>query len=126
MGMVCSTDMLVMGDETIAMTKRFIQGIDVNAETLARDVIAAVGPGGHYLQEEHTFDHFKQQLWRPQLLERRDRSDWETDGSKDMAQRVRERVLDILETHQPAPLPEKTIQTLAAIRERGAKELAPS
>jgi trimethylamine--corrinoid protein Co-methyltransferase len=124
MGMVCSTDMLVMGNETIGMAKRFIRGVEVNAETLARDVIGAVGPGGHYLQEDHTYDHFRQQLWMPQLLERRGYDLWEADGSKSMAQRVRERVLEIIETHQPSPLPDETLQALAAIREEGAKELA--
>jgi trimethylamine--corrinoid protein Co-methyltransferase len=126
MSMICSTDMLVMGDESIGMAKRFIQGIEVNAETLARDIIAAVGPGGHYLQEDHTLDHFKQQLWMPRLLERRSYDDWEADGSKEMAQRVRERVLEIIETHQPSPLPDKTLQALAALREEGARELAGS
>jgi trimethylamine--corrinoid protein Co-methyltransferase len=126
MGMVCSTDMLVMGNEIIGMAKRFIQGIDVDAETLARDVIAAVGPGGHYLQEDHTLAHFKQQLWMPQLFDRRGYEDWEADGAKDMAQRVRERVLEIIDTHQPSPLPEKTIQALIALREEGAKELSQS
>jgi trimethylamine--corrinoid protein Co-methyltransferase len=124
MGMVCSTDMLVMGNEIIGMAKRFIQGIEVNAETLARDVIAGVGPGGHYLQEDHTFAHFKGQLWRPQLLERRGYDDWKADGSKSMAQRVRERVLEIIETHQPPALPDKTIHALSALREKGAEELA--
>jgi len=124
MGMACSTDMLVMGNEAIGMDKRFIRGVEVNPESLARDVIASVGPGGHYLQEDHTFNHFKEQLWRPQLMERRGYDDWEADGSKDMAQRVRERVLEIIETHQPPPLPDKTLQALAAIREAGAKELA--
>jgi trimethylamine--corrinoid protein Co-methyltransferase len=125
-GMVCSTDMLVMGNEVIGMAKHFIQGMDVNAETLARDVIAGVGPGGHYLQEEHTFAHFKEQLWRPQLLERRGYDDWKAEGSKSMGQRVRERVLEIIETHQPSPLPDKTLQALAAIREKGAEELSQS
>jgi trimethylamine--corrinoid protein Co-methyltransferase len=126
MGMVCSTDMLVMGNEVIGMAKRFIRGIDVDAETLARDVITAVGPGGHYLQEDHTLAHFKQQLWMPQLFDRRSYEDWKADGSKDMAQRVRERVLEIIDTHQPPPLPKKTIQALATIREEGAKALSQS
>jgi hypothetical protein len=41
-----------------------------------------------------------------------------------MAQRVRARVLEIIETHQPPALPDKTIQALSALREEGAKELA--
>ena len=123
MGMTCSTDMLVMGDEIIGMAKHFIRGINVNAETLAREVIARVGPGGHYLDDDHTFDHFRQHLWMPRLFARQNYGDWQAAGSKDMAQRLRERVLEIIETHQPPPLPDKTLQALAALREKGVKEL---
>ncbi len=124
MGMVCSTDMLVMGDEIVGMARRFIQGVEVNAETLAREVIARVGPGGHYLEDDHTYDHFRQQLWRPTLLERRGYEDWQAAGEKDMAQRVREKVLHILDEHETRPLPDKTLTTLENLRSKGEKELS--
>jgi len=124
MGMVCSQEMLVMGNEIIGMAKRFIRGIEVTAETLARDVIKQVGPAGHYLQEDHTFDHFRQHLWMPGLLNRQSRDEWELAGAKDMAQRVKEETVRIIENHQPTPLPDKIVTALAALRERGTVELA--
>ncbi|GAB4446984.1 MAG: trimethylamine methyltransferase MttB [Anaerolineae bacterium] len=123
MGMVCSQEMLVLGNEIIGMAKRFLRGIEVTPETLARDVVARVGPAGHYLEDDHTYDHFKDQLWRPTLLDRQGRDDWELAGSKDMAARVKEATLSIIETHQPAPLPEKTLAALAELREKGAADL---
>ncbi|MGD8345530.1 MAG: trimethylamine methyltransferase family protein, partial [Desulfobacterales bacterium] len=48
-GMVCSTAQLILGDENIGMAKRFMRGIEVSQETLAREVIEKVGPGGHFL-----------------------------------------------------------------------------
>jgi trimethylamine--corrinoid protein Co-methyltransferase len=123
MGMVCSAEMLVLGDEIIGMTRRFVQGIEVNAETLAREVIERVGPGGHYLQEDHTYNHFRDHLWRPTLLARQDYDDWQQAGSKDMARRIEEKVREIIESHQVPSLPDKTVAALARLKEKGQKEL---
>ena len=123
-GMICSAEMLVMGDEVIGMAKRFIRGMEVTAETLARDVIEQVGPGGHFLQEDHTYDHFRQQLWMPTLLARQSYDDWQQAGSKDMAQRVREKVIGIVESHNVPPLPDKTLAALAKLKQHGDAELA--
>jgi trimethylamine--corrinoid protein Co-methyltransferase len=123
MGMVCSQEMLVMGNEVVGMAKRFLRGVEVTPETLARDVIANVGPAGHYLDDDHTYDHFRSHLWRPTLLDRRGRDDWELDGAKDMATRVKEATISIIENHQPEPLPDKTLAALAELREKGAEDL---
>jgi len=123
-GMICSAEMLVMGDEVIGMAKRFIRGVEVNADTLARSVIEQVGPGGHYLQEDHTYDHFRDQLWTPSLMARQNYEDWQLAGSKDMAQRIHEKVLGLIENHQVPPLPDNTVAALAKLKQQGEAELA--
>ncbi len=122
-GMVCSAEMLVMGNEVIGMARRFIEGIRVDRETLAREVIEKVGPGGHFLQEDHTVRHFRNELWMPKLLTRQHREIWQAEGAKDMAQRVGERVRELVDSHQVAPLPDKTVAALADLKRRGEKEL---
>lgn len=123
MGMICSTEMLVMGNEVIGMAKRFIRGIEVTRETLARDVIEQVGPGGHYLMEDHTYDHFRDQLWAPNLLARQNYDDWQQAGAKDMTQRLREKVAALVESHQVPPLPDKTAAALERLKLKGTEEL---
>jgi len=104
-GLLGSFDMLVMSNEVIGMAKRILRGVTVTPETLAVDVIGRVGPGGHYLTEEHTRQHFKAELWFPTLMDRQQRGGWEASGEKTMAERVRARVKDILEHHEPLPIP---------------------
>ena len=104
-GLLGSFDMLVMSNEVIGMAKRILSGVTVTPETLAVDVIERVGPGGHYLTEEHTRQHFKTELWFPTLMDRQMRRGWEASGKQTMAERVRARVKDILEHHQPLPIP---------------------
>ncbi|RME48680.1 MAG: hypothetical protein D6796_05930 [Caldilineae bacterium] len=124
MAMVCSADMLVLGNEIIGMARRFIHGMEINPETLALEVIERVGPGGHYLLDDHTYNHFKRVLWFPSLLARQGYDDWQAAGGKDMAQRIRERVRHILDTHHVPPLPDKTIAALEKLRQKGAAELS--
>jgi trimethylamine--corrinoid protein Co-methyltransferase len=125
-GMVCSAEMLVMGNEVIGMAKRFIQGIEVSSETLAREVIERVGPGGHFLQEDHTYQHFREELWMPSLLTREHYDNWQAAGGKDMAQRVGERVKEIAGSHKVLSLPDRTLAALEKLRRRGEEELTRS
>jgi trimethylamine--corrinoid protein Co-methyltransferase len=122
-GMVCSAEMLVLGDEVIGMAKRFIEGIQVSAETLARSLIEKVGPGGHFLQEKHTLRHFRTELWMPNLLTRQHYDVWQKEGAKDMAQRGGERLRELVESHQVPPLPDRTLSALDTLKRRGEAEL---
>ena len=115
--------MLVLGDEVVGMAKRFIRGIEVTPDTLARDVIQKVGPGGNFLQEEHTFRHFRKELWVPTLMSRQPYGIWQQEGSKDMGVRVQEKVKNILDTHKIPPLPDRTLSALEKLKLGGEKEL---
>jgi trimethylamine--corrinoid protein Co-methyltransferase len=122
-GMICSAEMLVMGNEVVGMAKHFIRGIEVNAETLARGVVQKVGPGGNFLQDEHTFHHFRNELWFPTLLSRKPYAVWQQEGAKDMGVRVKEKVIEILDTHQVRSLPDETLAALEKLKLDGEKEL---
>jgi trimethylamine--corrinoid protein Co-methyltransferase len=113
-GLLGSYDMLVMSNEVIGMAKRILGGIRVTPETLAVDVVDQVGPGGHYLTQEHTRQHFREEIWFPALMDRQMRGAWHASGGKTMADRVRAKVVDILEHHEPLAIPP---QREAALRE---------
>lgn len=122
--MVCAVEQLVLGNEVIGIAKRFLRGMEVNADSVARDVIARVGPGGNFIEEEHTFLHFRRELYRPRLFTRQHYNAWVKEGSKDMALRVQEEIRRLLETHRPEELPARVFAALEAIKARGEKELA--
>jgi trimethylamine--corrinoid protein Co-methyltransferase len=114
-GLLGSFDMLVMADEVIGMAKRILAGVTVTPETLAVDVIERVGPGGHYLTQPHTRQHFRSEIWFPTLMDRQMRRSWAASGSQTMAERVRAKVRDILEHHEPLPLPNGAEESLRQI-----------
>jgi len=116
-GLTSSPEMMVAADEIIDMVKRIMRGIPVTDETLALDVIDAVGPGGHFLDQDHTFDRFRTEIWQPKLLDRHNWEGWEAAGRKTHQERVRERVIEILEKETEPLLDEKMYQELHRICE---------
>lgn len=112
-GLTGSLEMLVLVDEAVSLVKRMMRGIGVHRESLAVDVIERVGIGGNYLQDEHTLEHFREEIWSPLVMDRQVHATWEKAGAKTMGERCRERVMDILQSHQPEPvLDEKTVKEL--------------
>jgi len=122
--MLCSPDQLVLGNELAGWVHRFMAGIKVNAETLALEVINKVGPGGNFLRHSHTLKNFRREWWKPALFTREAYPKWVGNGATDIRDRVRQRVVEILETHKPAPLPDSVKAKVAEIRRKGAAELA--
>ena len=103
LGMTGSIAQMVICDEIIGMAKRLYRGVTFDEEAFAFDVIKKVGPGGNFLMEEHTANHFRE-TWNPNLIDRYGYATWEANGSKDMTERAVEKMQEILENHQPVPL----------------------
>ncbi|SLM28360.1 MttB9 [Desulfamplus magnetovallimortis] len=122
-GMVCSPEMLVMGDEICGMTRHFLKGITINAETLATEVIDKVGPGGNFIPEVHTFRHFRKETWFPTIMDRSHLHNWVSKGKPDINHRVREKINHLMANHKPVPLGDHEISEIERIRSEGEKAL---
>jgi len=116
-GLTSSMEQMVAADEIIDMVKRILRGIPVNDDTMALDVMGAVGPSGHFLEHNHTYNHFKNEIWRPKLIDRQNWEDWTNSGSKRYGERVHDRVIKILETETKPLLNESTYKELSRICE---------
>jgi trimethylamine--corrinoid protein Co-methyltransferase len=95
--MTASYDKLVIDNEIIGMIMRAVEGIQVNDETLAFDVLKKAGPGGHFVSNRHTRKFMRTELYQPQLSDRNNRQDWEKEGAKSAQARATEIVGEILE-----------------------------
>jgi trimethylamine--corrinoid protein Co-methyltransferase len=111
----------VIDNEIVDYALRFTQGIEVNEDTLALDVIDKVGPGGHFLGEKHTLNHFRER-WMPRL-DMDSLETWEKEGIKSMGDLAHEKVKEILATHKPSPLPEDVDREISRILHRAEAEL---
>ena len=98
-------EQFVIDNDILGMAMRAVQGIEVNDETLALDVIDRVGPGSHFLADDHTFQHMRTEHYFPsEVINRQDRETWAQDQQGDARQRAREIARDLLENHQTTPL----------------------
>ena len=122
MGMTIDFGQLVMDNEFAKMIKFLLNGIPVNDETLAVDVIREIGIGKNFLSHDATFKHMRSQS-QPKLIDRRMREEWEASGSKDIHARASEEARRILETHKPDPLPDDVLAALRSIVEEAEEEL---
>ncbi len=122
-GNAASLENLVISDELIGYARRIVRGIEVNDDTLATDVIDRVGPGGHFLGDEHTMKYFKSETWYPELFQRVFYDNWEMNGEKTLFDRANEKVKDILENYQPEPLPDDVVKRLDEIVERAENKM---
>ncbi len=103
-GTTSSMEMLVIADEIISMTRRFMEGVPVNRETLALDAIARVHPGSGFVADEHTLQHFRECQWAPRIIDRKRYDLWEKAGKTDMYERANSRAKQLLAQHQVPPL----------------------
>jgi trimethylamine--corrinoid protein Co-methyltransferase len=113
-GLTGSYDMAVAIDEVIGMVKRILSGLEINDDTLALDVIDRVGPGGQFIDDEHTLKHFRD-AWFPRVLDRRNYESWVEDGKRTMGERLNQRVKEILAEHAPEPVPAATAEQIRGV-----------
>jgi len=92
-----SYEQFVIDNEIIGMIYRIRAGITVNEDTLGLDVIERVGPGGHYVTEDHTVEHMMDEFFYPDLSVRCNFDIWEERGRPDMLSRAHDLVEKILE-----------------------------
>ena len=124
MGITFDLAQLVLDHEFAGMILHSLDGIVVNDETLSVDVIRELGIGKDYMAHASTYKHMKSQS-QAQIIDRRMREDWETAGGTDAYKRAHNRMIEILETYEPAPLPENVLKTIRSIVEEAEKELVP-
>jgi trimethylamine--corrinoid protein Co-methyltransferase len=123
-GVTFDCGQFVMDNEIARMIKHVVGGIRVDDESLAVDDIAQVGAFGDFLSLDATLKHMRE-LSQPALLDRRVREDWEERGATDLYTRSRNRALEIIEGHRPAPIDADVARQVEALiaaadSERGA------
>ena len=96
---------LALCDDIISAARYMGGGTRTTADHLAVDCIDDVGPGGNFMGHEHTFEHFRDEIWSPRFLIRDGWERWEEKGKATPLEGAIEEVKEILKNHKAAPLP---------------------
>ena len=114
---ILNPDALVFADEVIELVKQYYRPIRTDREGLALDVIREVGPGGSFLEHQHTLAHFRED-WYPKLLDRTTWEIWLRQGGRDLPNRLRERTEELARTHVPEPLSKEALREIEKLESK--------
>jgi trimethylamine--corrinoid protein Co-methyltransferase len=115
-GLTTSPEMILFAAEIISELRRFAEGIALDEESMAMEVIHQVGSSHDYLATDHTLKNFRV-LWQPKRFTRLRYEAWLKKGGKPMGQRLREQTVALMDGHVPQPLPNGVQQEVAYILE---------
>jgi trimethylamine--corrinoid protein Co-methyltransferase len=97
-----------------------LRRFQINDDALALDLIHRVGPGGHFLGERHTVEHFKQEIWNRELS---DTFILDPAAKGSFVERARAKVKEILATHAPPPVEESVRKEMEQILRHAEKDI---
>lgn len=109
-GSLVSPAFMVLVNEILHNVNQYMKGVSVSEDSLAVDLIDQIGPGGHYLQAQHTLENFHDFRYS-QLFDRSIYAAWKVAGAHTFEDRLREMTRKAM-AHQPEPLPPDVVSEL--------------
>jgi trimethylamine--corrinoid protein Co-methyltransferase len=107
-----SYEKLVLDNEICGALDRILDGIAVDADRIALDVVASIGPGETYLSKPHTLRHFRHEHFVPTLFNRLTRNAGPNSTKEDVVAKANKMARRILAEHSAPPLPGDVIRDL--------------
>ena len=120
---VHSPTMMVIDNEVCRMIGQVLDGIRVDDQALAVELVKQVGPvPGNYLKTEHTRQHWRDEYIIPEVSVREGYDAWLGGGGQGVIERATSKAIQIMETHVPKPLPANAERELAKILDAAERE----
>lgn len=91
---VYSPIQLVLDDEMLGALERLLHESPVTPEALGIETILSVGPGGGYLDRDHTVEFMRRELWQPSVWTRSMLGPWQEAGMPLDVDIARQKVMD--------------------------------
>ncbi len=115
-GLTGSLELVVICDEIVSWLKASMQGLEINEETLALDLIHVHALSGDFLGAEHTLRHVREG-WQPRLVDRHNYEKWLASGGMSMRERARAEIDEILSAEPRHILPPDVERRISTITE---------
>ena len=81
-------EQLVIDNEWLGYMNHLISGFDVTEETIGYDAIKQVGIAGHFLGEDHTIEHMRDDYWPSELFTRSSWEAWKASDERSLLERA--------------------------------------
>lgn len=104
-GMTVSYEQLIVDEEIASFVYRYLKGIEVNDETLSKEVINKVGQHENYMMEPNTMKYVRLGEHVSYKVSNRDVYDnWKSKGKPSITDNARKLALKIIKDHKPKQL----------------------
>ena len=100
-GLHASFEKMVLDSELLQMVGSFLDGVDVNEDSLGLEAVRDVGPGGHFFGTAHTQARFRTAFHRPMISDWRNYETWEEAGRPEAPQKAQQLVGEFLHAYEP-------------------------
>jgi trimethylamine--corrinoid protein Co-methyltransferase len=115
----------VIDNEMAGYVKHLLKGADINEETLAVDLIVERGPGGNFMDADHTVAHLRECYYKPLIFYRKHLSEWLREDGRTALEHAHDRVEEILAREPVRYLTPEQEKAMDELLERARRELAP-
>lgn len=122
-GITVSYEKIIIDMENLAMWQHFLQPVEISDETLALDMMAEVGPGGHHLGTSHTMGRFRSEFYAPFISDRQNYEAWELSGSADAPTRANKVWKQLIDAYEAPSLDDSIRVELEDFVQRREREL---
>jgi len=121
---VVSMEQLVLDSDALGGLFHALEGIPLDNDALAYDAIQRVGPGGHFLEDDHTMRYLRREYYRSHIANRMAPETWASDGGLELRDRAAGRVRKLLAAPVEPAVPEDLAQEMRRVVKRAQEELA--
>ena len=122
-GLTVSYEKMIIDLESVAQFYHFLEGFEINDETLALDMMAEVGPGGHHFGTSHTQARYENEFFTPFMRSGQSFGNWENSGSEEAPKRANRIWKKLLASYQQPDLDPAIHEALIDFATRREQEL---
>ena len=65
---ICSPIQMILDNEILDILRHYQKDFEVSEDSLGIEAIQEAGPGGHFLDKDHTSRFFRKELWQPRIF----------------------------------------------------------
>ena len=103
-GLQACFEKMVIDADMLAMVEAFLEPLATDADSLAVEAIAEVGPGGHFFGTAHTLARFRDAFFKPMVSDWRNYEAWAEAGSPTALDHAERLVGELLAAYEPPAL----------------------
>ncbi len=121
-GLTASFEKFVIDLELLAMLQHFLAGFVLDEDTLALEMIAEVGPGGHHFGTTHTQARYQTAFYQSTLSDRQGYDTWLGAGGQDSVRRAHGVWQEMLAHYEPPEMETAVQEALLEFVKRRERE----